>query len=519
MVFTTTAVAATLVLTTQPSASASAGVAFERQPVLQLLDQTGVPIARAGVVVTVQIATGGGTLGGTTSRSSDAAGTVTFTDLSIRGSPGTRTLIFAADGVASAASAPVALGVGAATSIAAAAGDGQTATVNTTVALAPAVVVRDLDGNPVAGVPVVFTVTAGGGSVTGGTAGTDAEGIARVGGWRLGTAAGPNGLRARVEGAELAGNPVAFAATGTAGPVSAERSTIAAAPPSITTSSGSSASTVTVTARDEFDNPVPGRTVTLAASGSNNTVTQPSQPTDASGVATGKLSASTPGTRTVSAQIDGAAIGATATVTVAAGAPSAPHSSASAGNGTAGAATVITVQLNDQFGNPVAGQGAKLSAQITGANAGSAGAAQDQGGGSYSLSYTPLVVGTDQITVRLDGVSLPSMPLASTVTPGSASLATSTAVIPEVWRILVDAGDVPVVVTVRDAHGNVRSGLTDQVEVQVDGGATIQATANGDGTYSASFPPPRLAEDIPVVVRLNGGEIDESPYLIDIRFF
>src|SRR5215831_4516665 len=48
------------------------------------------------------------------------------------------------------------LGVGAATQVAADSGLGQSAAVNTTVTVAPAVIVRDQYGNPVPGVPVTF---------------------------------------------------------------------------------------------------------------------------------------------------------------------------------------------------------------------------------------------------------------------------------------------------------------------------------------------------------------------------
>ena len=84
---------------------------------LQLQDPSGTPLARGGVAVTVQIASGDGTLHGTTSQQSDATGLVTFTDLTIVGAPGARTLIFAADGYASAISTPVSLGVGAPASV------------------------------------------------------------------------------------------------------------------------------------------------------------------------------------------------------------------------------------------------------------------------------------------------------------------------------------------------------------------------------------------------------------------
>jgi hypothetical protein len=85
-----------LVLVTQPSATATAGIPFERQPVVQLQDAVGSPLLRADVVVTVQIADGAGSLAGTTSARSNVDGQVSFTNLSIRGRPGNRTLLFAA---------------------------------------------------------------------------------------------------------------------------------------------------------------------------------------------------------------------------------------------------------------------------------------------------------------------------------------------------------------------------------------------------------------------------------------
>jgi hypothetical protein len=53
-------------------------------------------LAQADVAVTVQIVEGGGSLGGTTTKRSDVEGRIRFTDLSIRGQPGKRRLLFAA---------------------------------------------------------------------------------------------------------------------------------------------------------------------------------------------------------------------------------------------------------------------------------------------------------------------------------------------------------------------------------------------------------------------------------------
>src|SRR5258708_15285653 len=70
----------------------------------------------------------------------------------------------------------------------------QTGTVGTTVT-APSVTVRDANNNPVQGVVVTFTTTAGNGTtspVTGSTVTTDASGVAALPTWPFGATAGPN---------------------------------------------------------------------------------------------------------------------------------------------------------------------------------------------------------------------------------------------------------------------------------------------------------------------------------------
>jgi hypothetical protein len=89
-------------------------------------------------------------------------------------------------------------------------GDGQTAAAGAEVPIRPAVRVLDEDGEPVEGFEVTFVVTGGGGSVTGATQTTSAEGIARVGGWTLGTTPGTNTLEATA--GSLTGSPVTFTA-------------------------------------------------------------------------------------------------------------------------------------------------------------------------------------------------------------------------------------------------------------------------------------------------------------------
>jgi hypothetical protein len=79
---------------------------------------------------------------------------------------------------------------------------------------------------------------------------------------------------------------------------------------------GSGTSTITVTVKDAFDNPVSGSSVVLAVSGIGNTLTQPAGPTNASGVTTGTLSSTVAETKTISATAGGTSVTQTATVTV-----------------------------------------------------------------------------------------------------------------------------------------------------------------------------------------------------------
>jgi hypothetical protein len=94
-------------------------------------------------------------------------------------------------------------------------GNDQKASAGTAVSAAPSVVVTDAKGKPVAGVGVIFAVTADGGTVTGSPAKTNGSGIAKVGSWKLGTTAGANTLTAT--SGTLTGSPVTFTATGDAG--------------------------------------------------------------------------------------------------------------------------------------------------------------------------------------------------------------------------------------------------------------------------------------------------------------
>jgi lysophospholipase L1-like esterase len=89
------------------------------------------------------------------------------------------------------------------------AGNAQTTFAATAVPVPPSVKILDSKGRAVPGVTVTFAVQSGGGSVSGATQVTNAQGIATVGGWVLGL--GANSLRASASVV----SPVTFTATGT----------------------------------------------------------------------------------------------------------------------------------------------------------------------------------------------------------------------------------------------------------------------------------------------------------------
>ena len=155
-----------LVIITQPSSTASSGVPFAQQPVIELRDAGGNPVPQAGVNVTVAIASGGGTLGGTTTRATNGDGRAVFTDLSISGSPGSRTLSFSAAGFSSVRSSAIQVGAGAPSGSRSSLSANPTTIEAGTGSSTVTVTVRDAQGTPISGVAVQISVSGSGNTVT-----------------------------------------------------------------------------------------------------------------------------------------------------------------------------------------------------------------------------------------------------------------------------------------------------------------------------------------------------------------
>lgn len=162
------------------------------------------------------------------------------------------------------------------------AGANQQAAVGTALATSPSVRLVDANGRGVSGRSVRFDVIGGGGSVTGDSVVTDADGRATVGSWLLGPIPGVNQLRVQALGTPINAIIEATAQVG--------------APSQVTIIDGAAGLAAIVGQevtprpslrfRDAFGNPVPGVAVTFTVTAGGGTVTGAQVTTNADGRAT-----------------------------------------------------------------------------------------------------------------------------------------------------------------------------------------------------------------------------------------
>lgn len=252
------------------------------------------------------------------------------------------------------------LSAGAPSAVTKTAGDSQTAVVQTAVSTGPAVTVKDTYGNAITGVSVTFSTTAGNGSLTGASATTNASGVATLGSWTLDTIAKTDTITATV----AALPPVAFTAVAT--PAAASQIVKTAGDGQTAAVGSLLPSAPAVTVRDRFGNPVPGVTVTFAASAPSGSVTGTTPVTNAQGdAAVGSWTLGTTArTDSVTASVSGIGTPAVFTATATPGPAATIAKSAGGTTGTVNADVIPTpaVLVTDQFGNPVAGVGVTFAA-------------------------------------------------------------------------------------------------------------------------------------------------------------
>lgn len=200
-----------LVITSQPR-DGVAGQSLATQPVVEIRDANGNVVSDDNATeVTTSVASGGGTLLGTTTITA-TSGVATFTDIGIGGLAGSKTLAFSADGTGSATSEPFALAPGALSSLIVQSGDDQTQPAGEELPSLLAVKASDDWNNGIAGAAVQWSVTGGEGSLSDVASTTDAAGLATAV-YTLGAHAGTETIG--VELSAVSGTSVEFTQTAT----------------------------------------------------------------------------------------------------------------------------------------------------------------------------------------------------------------------------------------------------------------------------------------------------------------
>jgi adhesin/invasin len=451
--------AARILFLQAPPVVVQSGLLFAQQPVVRILDPDNQPVAE--VDVTVSIASGAGTLNGTTTVSTDTEGRATYGDLMIRGPIGLRTLRFSlSDPVLEVVSGSVQVEAGTGILVVGNEPLAYQGTVNSPVSPAPSVLVRDADGNPVPGVAISFEA-GGDGSVSPLTVMTDEAGVAQVTSWTLGrSAAVEYSLVAR---AQSAGNPVVFSATAQAGAAGKLEINVQ---PSASAQSGAPFSRQPVLqVADELGNPAARAGLAITAtllSGPTGALQHASATTNSSGLATFtglsltglvgdyRLTFSAPTLTGVASD----------PISVAAGPPA---RLAMTGLPSAGARSRVpfgtqpSIQLQDASGNPVAHAGVEVSASIASGGGTLGGQASVLTNGEGRADYTDLAIigspGTRTLLfasttpaseVVSPTITLPSVAAISLLTPPPGPVVVGTRVAAPISWTLIDAANQPV---------------------------------------------------------------------------
>ncbi len=355
-------------ITTQPSGTAQSGVPLGQQPVVVVRDGGGNPLANQSV--TASIASGGGSLGGVTTVTTNQTGTASFPNLAITGLAGPRTLRFTS-GAVGATSATIVLGAGPASAIAMATQPSSNAQSGVALPQQPAVQLQDGGGNAVSqsGVSITAGFETGTGTIANGTAVTDLNGVATFSGLSITGLAGTYSLRFTSNGM----TPAASASIALGAGVPAGL-TIATQPSASAQSSIAFGQPPRIQLRDAAGNPVSQAGVSVTASiatspGGSPTVANATATTDGGGIANfgGIAITGLVGTYTLGFASAGLTGTTSTSITLSAGPPAKlavttqPSSSAQSG---APFAQQPRVQLRDAADNTVSQSGVLVTASV-----------------------------------------------------------------------------------------------------------------------------------------------------------
>lgn len=404
--------AGALRIATQPASTAQSGVAFTRQPQLQLVDGNNNPVLQSGLAVIARLGSGpsGASLIGSSTASTNDRGLAVFTNLGISGSNGSYTLDFAGPGASGVTSSAIQLSAGEAVKLAMVTQPPQSVQAGAILTPAPAVRLEDAAGNDVStsGVPVTVSLT-GEGTLEGTlTVSTDANGRAVFPDLTISAEGGDRTLL-------FSGNGLQSIASSTVNVTSSadgDESSIDV-PASVMAGDGAS---VTVTVRSANGSPMGGISVTLSADGSGNSIAPSAATTSGTGTASFIFSSTRAEQKSLTARAGEVTIG-PVTLAVEPGDGDPAHTTAVVPEGRRGRETRITVEVHDRFDNRLTAGGSDIRATLTGTNRGWSilSPVIDHQDGTYSFGYVPIFSGEDQIAITLGGTPINGSPFTSKV--------------------------------------------------------------------------------------------------------
>ena len=357
---------------------------------------------------------------------------------------------------------------------------GTQATADNASPIGLSLVLRDAFGNPVVGRQVALSATGPGVSFSPSALTTGATGSATA--VVTGTLAGPVTLLATAGAMQLGGN-----VTFVPGPAASATSTLALAPNALV--AGASCS-VQVVARDAQGNLSPNQTFALSTVPSNFTVSPNTVTTGPDGTAVATFTPIHVPVEQAVASLGGFALRANVAVTAAQ--PNAQLSQWSPAASTRfadnqNAATLVLV-VRDNYGNPVPGAAAILSAGGSNVTLTPTGGVTD-GNGTVTTLVTSSDVQTSQVTAQAAGLSYQAN---VTFVPGPASAPNSSLTATPVTLTAASGANVQLQVVVRDAQNRPMAGQAIGLQAlssSLDAIDRVQGFSDVSGQFSAKLTP------------------------------
>ncbi|MCA1800683.1 MAG: hypothetical protein LC650_05265, partial [Actinobacteria bacterium] len=191
----------------------------------------------------------------------------------------------------------------------------------------------------------------------------------------------------------------------------------------------------------------------------------------------------------------------------------ADNTTATVPDGTAGETTEITIEVEDEFSNPVGGAAEELSVEISGANVATPTVSETAVTGTYTASYTPTAAGTDFFLIEIRGIEISGSPYTSSVSTSGIS-GSESSVVASAASVQVGSS-ATVTVQVRDDAGNEISGLSNSdFTISASGDAVagqVNETSNS-GAYVFTVRN-ETAQTVTVTATVSGVTLDDTPQI------